>query len=55
MIMNIIYQLVYSQMELPYRGFINKEFYNSGFFIIIKFCMNASTFCITLDSVNEKL
>lgn len=51
MIMNIIYQLVYSQMELPYRGFINKEFYNSKFFIIIKFCMNASTFWITLDSV----
>ena len=51
MIMNIIYQLVYSQMELPYRGFINKDFYNSRFFVLIKFCMNASSFWITLDAV----
>ena len=51
MIMNIIYQLVYSQMELPYRGFINKDFYNNIFFVFIKFCMNASTFWITLDAV----
>ena len=35
MIMNIIYQLVYSQMELPYRGFINKDFYNNIFFVYL--------------------
>ena len=51
MIMNIVYQLVYSQMELPYKDFINKDFYNSFAFVFIKFCMNASTFWITLDAV----
>jgi hypothetical protein len=51
MIMSIIYQLVFAQMELPYRGFINAEFYKDLNFIFIKLCMNASTFWITLDAV----
>ena len=51
MIMSIIYQLVYSQMDLPYRYYIKNSFYNSFNFILVKFCINASTFWITLDAV----
>lgn len=51
MIMTILYQLVYSQMDLPYRNFVKREFYIKASFIIIKFCINSSTFWITLDAV----
>ena len=51
MIMSIIYQLVYSQMDLPNRYYIKNSFYNSFNFILVKFCINASTFWITLDAV----
>ena len=51
MIMSIIYQIVYAQLDLPYRYYINPHFYKAFNFIIIKFCINASTFWITLDSV----
>ena len=51
MIMIIIYQIVYSQMELPYRYYIKNSFYNSYRFILVKLCVNASTFWITLDAV----
>ena len=51
MMMSIIYQLVYSQMELPYRGIIYDTFYKFPIFIFIKLCTNASTFWITLDAL----
>ena len=51
MIMCIIYQIVYSQMDLPYRYYIKNDFYKSFFFIIVKFSINSSTFWITLDAV----
>ncbi len=51
MIMSIVYQLVYSQMDLPYRNFVKYDFYTSVGFIFIKLCINASTFWITLDAV----
>ena len=51
MIMSIIYQIVYAQMDLPYRYYINPHFYMDFNFILVKFCINASTFWITLDSV----
>jgi len=51
MLMSIIYQLVYSQMELPYRGIIYDTFYKFPAFILIKLCTNASTFWITLDAL----
>ncbi len=51
MIMTILYQLVYSQMDLPYRNFVKREFYIKAAFILIKFCINSSTFWITLDAV----
>ena len=50
MIMSIVYQLIYSQIDLPYRNFVKISFYSSPFFIIIKLCINASTFWITLDA-----
>jgi hypothetical protein len=50
MIMSIVYQLIYAQMDLPYRNFVKYNFYTSPFFIIIKLCINASTFWITLDA-----
>ena len=51
MIMIIVYQIVYLQIDLPYRNFTNYTFYNHPFFVLIKFCINAPTFWITLDSV----
>ena len=51
MIMAIMYQIVYSQMDLPYRYYIKNSFYNSYKFILVKLCINASTFWITLDAV----
>lgn len=51
MLMSIMYQIVYTQLDLPYRYYINPYFYKNINFIIIKFCVNASTFWITLDSV----
>ena len=51
MIMSIVYQLVYSQMELPYRYYIKNSFYQDFKFTFIKLCINASTFWITLDAV----
>ena len=51
MMMSIIYQIVYSQMELPYRGIIFGTFFKNPIFIFIKLCTNASTFWITLDAL----
>ena len=51
MIMSIMYQIVYSQMDLPYRYYIKNSFFNHYSFILIKLCINASTFWITLDAV----
>ena len=51
MIMCIVYQIIYSQLDLPYRYYIKNNFYRSPLFIIIKCCINSSTFWITLDAV----
>ena len=51
MFMSIMYQLVYAQLDLPYRYYINPGFYQDFYFIFIKLSINASTFWITLDGV----
>ena len=51
MFMSIMYQLVYAQLDLPYRYYINPGFYKDYYFIFIKLSINASTFWITLDGV----
>ena len=51
MIMSIIYQIMNTQVDLPTKNYYNFEFYSNFFFILIKLCVNASTFWITLDGV----
>jgi hypothetical protein len=51
MIMCIVHQIVYSQLDLPYRYYMKNDFYKRFLFTIVKFCVNSSTFWITLDAV----
>ena len=51
MLMFIIHQMMYTQIYLPTKNFYNVEFYSHNAFILVKFCINASIFWITLDAV----
>ena len=51
MLMFIIHQIMYTQIYLPTKNFYNVEFYSHNAFILVKFCINASIFWITLDAV----
>ena len=51
MMMCIIFKLMYCQIELPTKNFLTYNFYTDYKFIFIKFCINASTFWITIDAV----
>ena len=51
MIMSIIYQIMNTQVDLPTKNYYNFEFYSNFVFTLIKLCVNASTFWITLDGV----
>ena len=51
MLMLIIHQMMYTQIYLPTKNFYNVEFYSHNAFILVKFCINASIFWITLDAV----
>ena len=51
MIMSIIQQIMYIQIDLPSKNYFNGDFYSSYTFVLIKLCINASTFWITLDAV----
>ena len=51
MLMFIIHQIMYTQIYLPTKNFYNVEFYTHNAFILVKFCINASIFWITLDAV----
>ena len=51
MIMCIVHQFMCTQIYLPSKNFYNVEFYSNPFFFLIKFCVNGSTFWITLDAV----
>ena len=51
MLMSVILQIIYTQIFLPTKNFYNFEFYSSILFILVKLCINASTFWITLDAV----
>ena len=49
--MNIIHQIMYTQVYFPTKNFYNLEFYSHPMFFFIKFCINAPTFWITLDAI----
>ena len=51
MLMFIIHQIMYTQIYLPTKNFYNVEFYSHNAFILVKFCINASIFWVTLDAV----
>ena len=51
MLMFIIHQMMYTQIYLPTKNFYNVEFYSHNAFILVKFCINASIFWVTLDAV----
>ena len=49
--MNVIHQIMYTQIYFPTKNYYNIEFYSSPLFVFIKFCINAPTFWITIDAI----
>ena len=49
--MNVIHQIMYTQIYYPTKNYYNIEFYSSPLFVFIKFCINGPTFWITIDAI----
>ena len=50
--MNIIHQIMYTQIFYPSKNYYNLEFYSSIWFVFIKFCINGPTFWYADGSVS---